>query len=206
MVFVRITDIPKGAKIYICIVNWVTKYVLGVYQNTKCRICFGGHHYVKTFTDFFAPTVNFCSVLIMLCLAAMFGWHLGSLDYSQAYLNASIDEECFLRAPEFLREYDRDGIELIWKLKKVIYGHPKGSRLWAECLNDKLKELGFKPIATDPCVYGKWINWDLAVCGYEMRGWDATIGYLQVEQRVPVYAYLPSHHGFSDLSFEALGI
>jgi hypothetical protein len=43
------------------------------------------------------------------------------------------------------------------------------------------------------------------VCGYKVRGWDATTGYLLVEQRVPVYAYLPSHHGFSDLSFEALG-
>ncbi len=79
MEFVRITDIPMDAKIYICIVNWTTKYVLGVYQKTKCRICFGGHHYVKTFTDCFAPTVNFCSVLIMLCLAAMFGWYIGSL-------------------------------------------------------------------------------------------------------------------------------
>jgi hypothetical protein len=91
----------------------------------------------------------------MLCLAAMFGWNLGSLDYSQAYLNASIDEVCYLRAPEFLREYDYDGVELIWKLKKVIYGHPKGSRLWAACLNDKLKELGFTQFATDQCVYGK---------------------------------------------------
>ena len=161
MEFVRMSEIPKGTKIYICIVNWVTKYVLGVYQKTKCRICFGGHHYVKTFTDCFAPTVNFCSVLVMLCLAAMFGWHLGSLDYSQAYLNANIDEECYLRAPEFLREYDKDGVEFIWKLKKVIYGHPKGSRLWAECLTEKLRQLGFKQFATDQCVYGKWVNWDL---------------------------------------------
>jgi hypothetical protein len=161
MEFVRMTDIPNDAKIYICIVNWVTKFVLGVYQKTKCRICFGGHHYVKTFTDCFAPTVNFCSVLIMLCLSAMFGWHLGSLDYSQAYLNADLDEDCFLRAPEFLREYDKDGIEFIWKLRKVIYGHPKGSRLWAECLTEKLKELGFTQFATDQCVYGKWVNWNL---------------------------------------------
>jgi transposase InsO family protein len=161
MEFVRITDIPKNAKIYICIVNWVTKYVLGQYQKTKCRICFGGHHYVKTFTDCFAPTVSFCSVLIMLCLSAMFGWHIGSLDYAQAYLNANIDEECFLRAPEFIREFDTDGTEFVWRLKKVIYGHPKGSRLWAECLNNKLKELGFTQFATDQCVYGKWINWNL---------------------------------------------
>jgi len=57
-------------------------------------------------------------------------------------------------------------------------------------------------------VSGDGIRWFFAlaaVCGYEVRGWDATTGYLQVEQRVPVYAYLPSHHGFSNLSFEALG-
>ena len=162
MEFVRMTDIPKQTKIYICIVNWTTKYVLGIYQKTKCRICFGGHHYVKTFTDCFAPTVNFCSVLTMLCLAAMFGWFIGSLDYAQAYLNADIDEECFLRAPEFLREYDSDGIEFIWRLKKVIYGHPKGSRLWAECLHNKLKQLGYTQLSTDQCVYAKWENWDLS--------------------------------------------
>jgi hypothetical protein len=161
MEFVRMSDIPKETKIYICIVNWTTKYVLGVYQKTKCRICFGGHHYVKNFTDCFAPTVKFCSVLIMLCLAAMFGWHLGSLDYSQAYLNANIDEDCFLRAPEFLREYDTDGDEFIWRLKKIIYGHPKGSRLWAQCLDNKLKALGFSQLATDQCVYAKWVKWNL---------------------------------------------
>jgi hypothetical protein len=160
MEFVRFSDVPKHAKIYICIVNWLTKYVLGTYSKTKCRICFGGHHYIKTFTDCFAPTVNFCSVLMVLCLAAMFGWHVGSLDYAQAYLNADIDEECFLRAPEFLREYDVDGVEFIWRLKKVIYGHPKGSRLWAECLDKNLKQLGFTQFQTDQCVYGKWVKWD----------------------------------------------
>jgi hypothetical protein len=159
---VRISDVPKDSKLYICVVNWVTKFVLGTYSKTKCRICFGGHHYAKAYTDCFAPTVNFCSVLIMLCLAAMFGWFIGSLDYSQAYLNADIDELCFLRAPEFLREYDLDGVEFVWKLKKVIYGHPKGSRLWAECLNAKLKELGYTQLATDQCVYAKWVNWDLS--------------------------------------------
>jgi hypothetical protein len=91
----------------------------------------------------------------------MFSWSLGSLDYSQAYLNAAIDEDCYLRAPEFLREFDKDGTEFIWKLKKVIYGHPKGSRLWAECLTKKLKELGYSQFATDQCVYAKWCNWNI---------------------------------------------
>ena len=154
--YVRITDIPRSAKIYNCVVNWVTKTVLGVYVKTKCRICFGGHRYDKKFVDCFAPTVNFMSVLIMLCLSAMFGWFLGSLDYSQAYLNAEMDEECFLRSPPFLREYDENGVELVWKMLRVIYGHPKGSRLWAQCLHDKLTEQGYSQFVTDQCVYGKW--------------------------------------------------
>jgi hypothetical protein len=29
-------------------------------------------------------------------------------------------------------------------------------------------------------------------------------GYLQTEQRVPIYAYLPSHYGYSNLTFEEL--
>ena len=115
--YTRITQVPKKCKVYPCVVNWTTKLVLGVYSKTKCRLCFGGHLYDKRFTDCFAPTVNFMSVLVMLCLAAMFSWYLGSLDYSQAYLNADIDEECYMRAPEFLREYDVDGIEFVWKLK-----------------------------------------------------------------------------------------
>jgi hypothetical protein len=56
-------------------------------------------------------------------------------------------------------------------------------------------------------VSGDGLRWfcSLAVtCGKEIRGWDATTGYLQTDQRIPVYAYLPSHHGFSCLEYEDL--
>ena len=57
-------------------------------------------------------------------------------------------------------------------------------------------------------VSGDGLRWfcSLAVtCAKTIKGWDAQTGYLQCEQRIPVYAYLPSHHGFSDLPFEQLG-
>jgi hypothetical protein len=82
MELISASSFPPGTKIYPAVVNWTTKKVLGVYSKTKCRICFGGHRYNKTYTDCFAPTVNFTSVMIILCLAAMLGWFLGSLDYS----------------------------------------------------------------------------------------------------------------------------
>ncbi len=130
-------------------------------MKTKCRICFGGHMYDKSYPDTFAPTVNFCTVLVIICLSAMFGWIMGSIDYLQAYLNTDIDEICVMRAPISVREYSPQGKEYYWLLKKSIYGHPKASRLWAECLHYKLLQLGYVQFLTDQCVYGKWTNWDI---------------------------------------------
>ncbi len=130
-VFVHATidELPPGTTIYQSVVNWTSKMNLGVYVKTKCRICFGGHRYDKSYADTFAPTVNFCTVLVIICLSAMFGWFMGSLDYSQAYLNVNIDEICVMRAPISVREYNTRGKEYYWLLKKAIYGHPKASRL-----------------------------------------------------------------------------
>ncbi len=160
--YVTMDNLPQGRKINQSIVNWTSKTNLGIYVKIKCRICFGGHVYDKSYTDTFAPTVNFCTVLVMICLTAMFGWSMGSLDYSQAYLNADIDEICVMRAPISVREYDSHGREFYWMLKKAIYGHPKASRLWADCLHKKLLELGYSQFLTDQCIYGRWSNWDLA--------------------------------------------
>ena len=160
-VYTTMDDLPQGTKIYQSIVNWTSKTNLGIYVKTKCRICFGGHIYDKTYADTFAPTVNFCTVLVIICFSAMFGWFLGSIDYSQAYLNADIDEICVMRAPISVREYSPQGKEYLWLLRKAIYGHPKASRLWAECLHKKLLELGYVQFITDQCVYGKWTNWNI---------------------------------------------
>jgi hypothetical protein len=56
-------------------------------------------------------------------------------------------------------------------------------------------------------VSGDGLRWFCSLacsCRKEIRGWDATTGYLQTQQRVNVYAHLSSHSGYSDLSFEAL--
>ncbi len=44
-------------------------------------------------------------------------------------------------------------------------------------------------------ISGDGIRWFCAVaasCGRKIFGWDAKTGYLQTEQRIPIYAYLPS--------------
>jgi hypothetical protein len=56
-------------------------------------------------------------------------------------------------------------------------------------------------------VSGDGLRWFCALaaaCNRRIKGWDATTGYLQTKQRIKVYAYLPSHYGYSDLEFEDL--
>ena len=58
-------------------------------------------------------------------------------------------------------------------------------------------------------VSGDGLRWFCSLAcasGMEIRGWDATTGYLQTEQRIPVYSYLPSHHGYSDMSYEEIAL
>jgi hypothetical protein len=45
----------------------------------------------------------------------------------------------------------------------------------------------------------RWFCSSAAACNKRIRGWDATTGYLQTKQRIRIYAYLPSHHGYSDM-------
>jgi hypothetical protein len=39
----------------------------------------------------------------------------------------------------------------------------------------------------------RWFYSLACACGKEPRGWDATTGYLQSKQRIPVYAFKPTH-------------
>ena len=42
-------------------------------------------------------------------------------------------------------------------------------------------------------------------CEQEVWGWDAVCGYLQCKEQYDVYAFLPSHHEYSELEYEELG-
>ena len=148
--------IPKGEKLYNASVLWTTKFINGVYDKTKCRSCFAGHTFDKSHTDCYAPVAKFISVLIILCLSAMHGWHLTGLDFEMAYLNAELDVPCYMRAPTCMKEYDADGNELYWKCKSCIYGHPASGALWANLLAKRLRDHGFKQLLTDQCVFTIW--------------------------------------------------
>ena len=150
------SSIPHGHRVYHASVNWVTKFVNGEYLKTKCRACFAGSSYDKSNSDCFAPTAKFASVLIVLCLAAMMRLFCTGLDYEMAYLNAPLDELCFMRAPTCMRETNDQGEELYWQCETCIYGHPRSGALWAKHMAKAFRDYGFYQLRTDQCLFVIW--------------------------------------------------
>jgi len=149
-------NIVKGATIFNASIMWTTKFRNGAYDKTKCRCCLAGNRFDKSYTDCFAPVVRFGSVLVLICLSAMFGWCTTGLDFTMAYLNADLDEACFMRAPVCMREFSEQGEELYWSCEKAIYGHPKSGRAWNQHLVKALTNYGFHQFRSDQCVFSKW--------------------------------------------------
>jgi hypothetical protein len=162
--------VPSGQRIYHASVNWTTKFTNGAYTKTKCRACFAGNTFDKTYTDCYAPVCKFISVLIILCLSAMMGWTITGLDYEMAYLNAPLAEPCYMRAPTCMREFDDHGCEPYWRCDTCIYGHPVSGARWSQHLAQALTNYGFHQLRSDNCVFTIWkdaLTFAIVVCNVD---------------------------------------
>jgi hypothetical protein len=66
----------------------------------------------------FAPTATFVSMRLVLTIAAKFNWPVYSFDFVAAYLNAPIDEEVWVEAPEGMEVQPGEAM----LLHKALYG------------------------------------------------------------------------------------
>ena len=106
----------------------------------------------ENFFQTFSPVVDRSSVMTLLGVAAIEGLDLFSLDVSQAFLQANMDEEVYIK-------YNSE----IYKLEKALYGTKQASRAWNEEITQSLIKYGLKQSITDPCMFSKYnqINADL---------------------------------------------
>jgi hypothetical protein len=146
----------KGEKLCNASVTWKTKFIHGVHDKAKCRSYFAGHAFDKTHADCCGPVAKFISVLLILCLSAMHGWHLTGLDFEMACLNADLDVPCHTRAPARVKECDEDGNELCWKRASCTCDHPASGALWANLLAKRSRDHGFAQLLADQRVFTIW--------------------------------------------------
>jgi hypothetical protein len=149
-----IKQVPKGAKLV------QTKWVYRVKRDENGKVSkFKVRLVMKGFTQqegvhfhaTFAPVARLASFRTLMALAAQHGLALTQLDFTCAYLHSILKEEIYANPPP--------GIEcpkgFAWLLHKAVYGLRQSGREWYRTLDKSLRDLGFKRLHSDPCMYVK---------------------------------------------------
>ena len=58
-----------------------------------------------------------------------------------------------MKPPPLFEQYSPQGKHLYCLLLKAVYGLKQGSRQWYLKLSEVMKDLGFKKVRSEPCVY-----------------------------------------------------
>ena len=99
----------------------------------------------------YASTPSHLSLRILLILSLVNKWDVVTADISSAFLHAPIaSEELVLVKPPPELEQNPD---VLWRLKKAIYGLKTSPKLWQQHLASKLEELGLRKNKADPCIF-----------------------------------------------------
>ena len=103
----------------------------------------------------YAPTTAASSVKLLVAIAVKSDWELRQLDVKQAFIQADLDFNVFMKLPGGCR--DKSG--KVMKLKKSVYGMKQAGRRWTMHLGDVIVcKIGMEQCKADPCIL--WLNRD----------------------------------------------
>jgi hypothetical protein len=105
------------------------------------------------YVESFAPTIRLSVVCALFALAAADDLECDSIDITTAFLNGYLEEEIYMKPPEGYEQYSTDGRLLYCLLLKALYGLKQGGRQWYLKLSEVMKEIGFRKVRSEPCVY-----------------------------------------------------
>jgi hypothetical protein len=109
-----------------------------------------GTHYDETCT----PVARWNSILLLLSMAAIHGWHTTQIDYVLAFPQAPVERDLYMEVPKGFKVDGAEGGECVLQLHRNVYGQKQASRVWSKYLVNKLVNvLGFVQLETDECVF-----------------------------------------------------
>lgn len=103
------------------------------------------------FFETFSPIPKASTIWVVLSIAVSKGWMLRQLDFNNAFLNGSLDEEVYMYQPP---SYEDPSFPTnICKLNKAIYGLKQAPRAWTSTLKSALLSWGFQNSRSDTSLY-----------------------------------------------------
>ena len=154
-VYETVNKVPKNANIITP--RWVFRYKYdsdGNITKRKARLVARGfkQKFGVDYKEAFSPTLKQDSLRIISAIAAKYNYNIYQMDVKAAYLNAKLEEDIYMEAPEGDKNYKK----CYWKLKKALYGLKQAGRMWNNTLNKVLIGIGFKRLRSEPCLYVKF--------------------------------------------------
>ena len=151
--YLKRSELPPGANVLP--VKWVYKIKTdenGVVTQFKARLTPKGFRQKEgqDYFEVYARTGMYKSMRIGLSLAAKWDYEVDQLDVPTAFLNADVDEDIFMEVPEGFREGRED---MVCKVHKSLYGLKQAPRNWYLLVSGFLKENGYRPTVSDPCLF-----------------------------------------------------
>lgn len=133
---------------------WVYVYKFdkhGYYSKCKARLVVRGDqqpNYGKE--DTYASTLAGRSFRTLMAIAAKFDLELKQYDAVNAFVNAKLTKEVYMRMPPGYRKP-----ETVVQLQRALYGLRESPLLWQRELTKSLCEIGFTPIPHEPCCFSR---------------------------------------------------
>jgi hypothetical protein len=154
---IKKSSLPRGANLLPS--TWafkIKRYPDGRMRKHKARFCCRGDKQIAgvDFFESYAPVVAWSTVRMVMNIAIQQGWASRQVDFSNAFVQATLEEEVYLEMPAMFADETLLGDEAtVLKLNKSLYGLVQAPRSWYQHLQKGLDDLDFKPSPLDPAMY-----------------------------------------------------
>ena len=107
-------------------------------KQVKARIVARGFEESSNNVRTDSPTCSKLSLRLVFCSAVSFGWKIKSIDIASAFLQGNVMErDVYLEPPQ-----DVCSSNMVWKLKRCLYGLNDAPRAWYDRFTEELISLG----------------------------------------------------------------
>ena len=150
-----LTHLPPHKSAIGC--RWVYKIkhrADGSIKRYKARLIAKGYTLMEglDYLDTYSPIAKLTIVRLLLSLAAMHNWHLKQLDFNNAFLLGTLDEEIYMQLPLGLKSAKASQV---CHLQCFFYGLKQASRQWYSRLSFFLLSHGYTPSHADHSLFLK---------------------------------------------------
>ena len=161
----ELTTLPEGKNLVGGIWVYTIKEDANGLETLKARYVAKGYSQVHgiDYEETFPRTANITSIRILMQLAAQYDLTVHQMDVKTAFLHAPIDHEIFMEQPMGFEELSENGVKLVYRLKKSLYGLKQSGRNWNRVLDEYLISDGFVRNPVDHCVYQKQTGEDIII-------------------------------------------